>query len=849
MNNCNNYCKSFFFGLESEITNYLPSNSFDIPASTLHFVPDHTVEPEHVKIELQFDFDKELVQGITTFSLVVKAESIKEITLDAKNLQIHEVQLNQQKIDFENTNKKLIISLPQDVTRGTKLKLKITHSVEKPAAGVYFIKPTKDYPSKHPHVWTQCQDEDASFFIPCFDHPSYKQTSEVIVNNVPKGMTVLSNGTLVSKTESSFHYKFDVPHSIYLVSIVVGNFQEIQDSWGEIPVSFYVHPSRVDEGHRSFDKTKDMVQFYSEFTGVRYPYEKYSQIAVSDFIFGGMENTTATTQTDLTLHDERAHLDISSDGLVAHELAHQWFGDLLTCKEWAHAWLNESFATYFQALFFEHDLGKDEFDYEMLTKAETYFNEDSTKYRRSIVYHKYVEPIDLFDSHLYPGGAWRLHMLRQKFGTEEFKRVINYYVDQNKYKNVETIDLQRAFEKVTGTNVDSFFDQWLYKAGYPVFEFDYKVEKQSNLLKMTIKQVQNIEESQLFTIETKIKIVFEDKSEKLLSVKIDKNEQSFYLYTDKPILYVSFDYQNAILKKLSVKTTPEFNKNQILHDTDIMGRIYAIQSLTQEPSFETIDFLGSHLQNDSFWGVQARIADALGSIGGPVAEEYLVGALTLSHPKARRAVIKALGQFTKSPKSTGALTNLLQTGDNSYLVESEACRSLGLLKNENAITILTKQLDKESYNDIIRQGALDGLAAIQTEESFNTIVEWTRVGKPIQARTTAILSLAKLGKLLKSEFAFEELSLLSKESNFRIKMATIAAFRILANKKALGILSKMYDSEADGRFKKAVYKTKLAIEAELQKPQELDLLKEEISKLKDENKNIRDSISKLQPKN
>ncbi len=847
MNNTNNYCKSYFYGLESEISKIISSNNFDIPASKLHYTPAHAIEPEHVKIELEFDFEKEVVRGRTTYNLVVKSKSIDKISLDAKNLFIQETFVNKTKVEFENTNKKLNISLPESFGRGTKLELTIIHSVEKPAAGVYFVKPSKDYPSKHLHVWTQCQDEDASFFIPSFDHPSFKQTSEVIINNVPDGMMALSNGTLVNKTDSTFHYKFDVPHSIYLVSIVVGNFQEIQDSWDRIPVSFFVHPSRVDDGHRSFDKTKKMVQFFSEFIGVRYPYEKYSQIAVSDFIFGGMENTSVTTQTDLTLHDERAHIDFSSDPLVAHELAHQWFGDLLTCKEWAHAWLNESFATYFQALFMEYDLGKDEFDYQMLTNAETYFNEDSTKYRRSIVYHKYVEPIDLFDSHLYPGGSWRLHMLRQRFGTDEFKRAINYYVEKNKFKSVETIDLQRAFEIVTGNNVDSFFDQWLYKAGYPIIEFEYEWQLKKNLLKMVVKQTQNIEESQLFTFDTKIKIVFEDQSYKILPVRIEEREQSFYVYTELKPLYVSFDYQNAILKLLTIKAKPEFKKNQIIYDSEIISGIYAVQALVKDNSYETIKFLGSQLQNDNFWGVHSRIAEALGSIGGPLAESYLIEALSLPHPKARRAVVKALGQFTRSSKSVEALTNILTTGDKSYFVEAEACRSLGLLKINSVVEILRKQLTKESHMDTIRQGVLEGLSTIQSEESLEILVEWIKIGKPTQARTTAIISLAKLGKLLRPELAIEELSLLSKEPNFRVKMATIAGFKILATKKSLEILSKMYDSEADGRFKMATYKTKLAIEKELERSQELDILKEEISKLKEENKSIKDSISKLQP--
>ena len=804
MNKYTTYCKSYLFGLESGI---VPLNRFDTYNAISHFVPDHKVEPEHFKIEIEFDFEKNLVSSITTINALVKAESVNEITLDAKNLIISQVLIDNQQANFNNTGRKLNIEVGHELQRGTKITLQITSSVQEPLAGVYFVKPSTEYPQKHLHVWTQGQDEDTSYYIPCFDHPSFKQTTEVIINKVPQGMIALSNGKLLSKTDSSYHYRFDVAHSIYLLSIVVGNFIEFLDHWDDVPVSFYVHPSRLEDGHRAFDKTKKMVQFYSEFIGVKYPYFKYSQIAVSDFIFGGMENTTVTTQTDQTLHDERAHLDFSSDGLVAHELAHQWFGDLLTCKEWAHAWLNESFATYFQALFFEHDLGKDEFDYQMFQNAEAYFNEDETEYRRSIVYNKYSEPIELFDSHLYPGGSWRLHMLRQKFGTEEFKKVMKYYVEQNKYRNVETIDLQRAFEKVTGSNVDSFFDQWLYKAGYPSIEFDYSWEEQSKLLKMKIKQTQNLTSGQLFKFDTEVKIVEESKQEKIIPFTIQEKEQTFFVYLDKKPLFASFDHKNSILKKLVIKANPCFLKNQITLDNEIVGRIDAIHSLSNEKNIDTITFLGKQLTAEGFWGVQNHIASTLASLGGSESENYLLNGLTIKHPKARRGVIKALASFTHSTKTSSALINLLNDSDPSYYVESEACKSLGLLKDSASIDFLIQQLSKESHSETIRQGALEGLAAIQDKRSFDTLLEWTKIGKPLFARITAIISLAKLGKLMNQETALEVLSQLTQEPNFRIKMATISGFNNLGNKKAISYLTKFQNQEADGRLRNESYRT------------------------------------------
>jgi aminopeptidase N len=257
-------------------------------------------------------------------------------------------------------------------------------------------------------------------------------------------------------------------HTTYL-TLVVGEFTAHTDMVEGLPVQWYVSPGCQADGQRAFGDTPEMLRFFTARIGVPYPWSKYAQIAVADFVFGGMENTSATTQTDLTLHDERAHLDFSSNGLVAHELALQWFGNLLTCKHWSHAWLNEGFATYFDALF-HSTLGQDEFRYLMNENARAYFQEDAEHYRRPLVTNVYKEPIDLFDRHLYEKGALVLHMLRYLLGEELFWRSITQYVSVNQHQVVETVDLERAIDMATGRNVQAFFTQWVYQSGYPEYQ-------------------------------------------------------------------------------------------------------------------------------------------------------------------------------------------------------------------------------------------------------------------------------------------------------------------------------------------------------------------------------------------
>jgi aminopeptidase N len=274
--------------------------------------------------------------------------------------------------------------------------------------------------------------------------------------------------------DTLFHWKQEIPHATYLVTLAVGEFSEIKEFGAAKPVLYYVPKGREEDARRAFGKTPKMMEFFSAKIGVPYAYPKYAQVAALDFIFGGMENTSATTQTALTLHDERAHLDFSSDPLVAHELAHQWFGDLLTCRDWSHAWLNESFATYFEALFTEHDKGADEFAVELRQNEEIYFEEDRDHYRRAIVTKTFKQPSDLFDRHLYEKGSLGPPYVAGNVGRPGFLEIHWCLMcGTTAGQVVETRQLLDAIEKATGKNLSKFFDQWVYGAGHPEYKVRY----------------------------------------------------------------------------------------------------------------------------------------------------------------------------------------------------------------------------------------------------------------------------------------------------------------------------------------------------------------------------------------
>ena len=318
-----------------------------------------------------------------------------------------------------------------------------------------------------------------------------------MIATVPAGMTAISNGRLLRRTENrargtaTFHWKQAIPHVSYLVTLVAGEYEAIRYRWKKVPLTVWAPRGRKADAARACDKTPKMMEFFSSFTGAPYPYEKYDQVFVQDFIFGGMENTTATTLTDTALLDRRSFLDASMDSLVAHELAHQWFGDLLTCRDWSQAWLNEGFATYFDALFREHDLGRDEYLQNVLSLRDNYFQEDGRNYRRSIVTTRYRDPVELFDRHLYEKGALVLHMLRGVLGDDDFRRSLRHYVARHREGSVETVDLRRAVEEVTGRNLEPFFDQWVHRAGHPEIKATFSWDEKRRTATVSVKQAQS----------------------------------------------------------------------------------------------------------------------------------------------------------------------------------------------------------------------------------------------------------------------------------------------------------------------------------------------------------------------
>ena len=621
------------------------------------------------------------------------------------------------------------------------------------------------------------------------------------------------------------------------MTLAVGDFAEIQDEWQTLPVTYYVEKGREEDARRSMGKTPRMIEFFSDKYGYPYPFPKYAQVCVDDFIFGGMENTSTTLLTDRCLLDERAALDNRvTENLVAHELAHQWFGDLVVIKHWSHAWIKEGMASYSEVMWTEQEYGAEDAAYYRLLEARNYLVEDSSRYRRPIVTHIYREAIELYDRHLYEKGSCVYHMIRAELGDELFWQAIHTFVQDNAHKTVETIDLLRAIEKATGRNLLFLFDQYVYRGGHPDFKVAYSWDGDSNLAKVTVTQTQakegnNGSNSDLFDLKLPIAFgyiqgreeageqVNNPKSQipnpKLFTVRVHEHEQSFYFPLEEKPQFVSFDAGNHFLKTVSLEYPLPELKAQLEFDPDPISRIYAAEALAKKGGLEAVKALSTALLRDSFWGVRSEVAKQLAEIKLDQAFHGLVAGLKDEHALVRRAVVEALANI-KTDESYKALKPLVQKGDASYYVEAAAAKALGAIAaanleekpKEDQVLKLLKSVLKEraGWNEVVRSGAIAGLSQRKTSvAALDLILEYTKLGLPQALRLSAIRALGTISTgqtPVNLERILERLEELSRETFFLTQVAVAAALGQMETLKAIRILRSLTDQTPDGRVRR-----------------------------------------------
>ncbi len=516
----------------------------------------HPFDVQHIALDVRFNLDSDEVIGDVRHTLRSLQAGTHSICLDADStMTVERALVDGRPAAYTLTGSTLCVDLNRTLGYDSVATLEIAYRV-RPKRGLYFIHPDSTTPEFRPMIWTQGEAQDNHHWFPLYDYPNDLATTEVTMR-VPTAWQALSNGTLVSTRANSdgtttWHYQMNEPHAGYLVMVAAGDFLVTRDTTRGVPMAYYTDPGAPGRVAPTFGRTGDMLAFYEDYLGVPFPWNKYDQIVVDDFMYGGMENTTAVVLVHSLLVDSTERIDRPADGTIAHELAHQWFGDLVTARSWAHLWLHESFATWMQAFYFGHAYGPDEYAWIMYQNGLEGLESDETRGADPIVAGQGWVP------NLYPRGSRVIHMLRATVGPEAFRRGLHEYLTRNAHRCAETHDLQVAMEDASGLDLDWFFREWLYRGGHP--DYAVSTEYSDATLHMTVLQTQKHDSTGgRFVMPIPIELHFVDDhgNDRFVAdtVVVANDTERFVFPTEREPDYVIFDAGDAVLKRVAFPRT------------------------------------------------------------------------------------------------------------------------------------------------------------------------------------------------------------------------------------------------------------------------------------------------------
>jgi len=756
------------------------------------FAPDRDYDLTHARIELRFDLEQRKIIGQVTHTLSALRDGLRQLDFDTVELTISGVRVDGKEGRFSTDAEKLHVTLDAASKAGQKYEVAIRYE-GKPKKGLYFIFPDNSRPNQTRQIWTQGQAEDTRYYIPIWDYPNDRTTTEMIVT-VPGDWETVSNGKLVNVTAAgqgmkTWSWSQGQPISTYLITLVAGEFEKQSETWRNLPVDYIVPRGQRERIAPTFSRTRDMLTYFSDRLGVLYPWDKYDQSMVDQFVIGGMENVSATTLTTRSLlHPVLARESLQqSDGLLSHELAHQWFGDLVTCKDWAHLWLNEGFATFLATLWQERQFGAD-------NAAYSRWRTQANWMRQGRLFTVPVVTRDFNDSLRYAGNIYDkagliLQMLREQLGDEAFFAGLKHYLDRNRLGNVVTEDLVKALEESTGANMDRFFAQWIYGAGAPRFAVSSAYDDSTHQLSLTVRQTQRVGGAVgLFNVPVEIAITTAGGTQSF-PVRVSKAEETFHFPVNGAPLMVLFDKGSRILKSVEFRKPPAEWIYQLQHAEDAVDRAAAAEALGNVKDNDAVlAALGQAAQRDRFWGVRVQAVTALGRIGGAEAGKQVLAATANSEPWVRQVAVEQLGRFKDDSELPGRLAEISRR-DAAYRVRAAALNAYAQLKPAGGLSVLQDAAQDDSPDDVIRRAALRAMGPLGDDQAVTTLMDWTAEGKPIALRTAAIASLAQLDK--KNEAVGRQLVAFLDDQAFDIRTAAVNALGDRDDPSAIATLQAM----------------------------------------------------------
>lgn len=711
--------------------------------------PERTYDLLHVDWRVSLYPETRAIAGTATNTLQPLRDGLTEVFFHAGKLDVLNVRVNDAPATFRMEGQRLIVPLGRAAKAEEKLRVRIVYTA-RPEAGVYFVDAANAYPANTPMAYTQGEMEDTRYWLPTYDYPDDKATTSGTIET-PAGWSALSNGRELGRNigadgRVTTRWTMEQPHVTYLISFIAGPYDVYRESWGTLPVSVWSPKGLNDWGKATFGGTNDMVRFFSDLTGYKYPYAKFAQGLVADFPFGGMENITAVTNTIGVLHPAHEKPFADGEGLNLHELAHQWFGDTVTCSDWSHIWINEGFASFLPAFYVRHKYGQERYDLARLGTFDGGLGAHLGN-NRAMVHTGYNEAIEMFDGYAYPGGASRLFMLMHKLGEKAFWKGIKDYLHAFQFKNATTADFFGAMSKSSGVDLSRFEKEWFYTAAYPRL----KVEATSS------------------------------------GAVVSQAEPYFDMKVD--VAYLSGGRVVRKTLDLSKGSAEVASAGKVWLDPDVrwMAQIEDQQPWTAEDLgtlYRAFNAAGKTMVlrkagDRKHFAFLARIAksernpDLVAAAMGLMEASQTADLLALSNHADPRVRANAARMLGNGPKTDAVVARLRAMWQQSGQTELLAASAESLLKHTADRAFADRLLGMPSYNERLRQLAVDWLAGVDRAAAFAKYVEFASGGYAEPLRLHALGRLAGYKDLDTDRGAYRLLLQNARGPVFRSKMEAI----------------------------------------------------------------------------
>jgi aminopeptidase N len=776
------------------------ATEFHLPDPERHYAPDLGLEPIHLDVALGFDLAGRQVAGEVTTTFEARRGGERSVLLDA--IDFHEVDVvdaDGHELDWNYDGQRLEITWAEAIPADEQRRAKVRYRVIDPLTGMMFSWPEEAYPDKAKWVCTDHETERARYWLPCVDHPTVRTPVDCHLRAGAE-YTILAPGVLVDEEQhddgtKTAHYRLEEVCPSYLLCLAVGEF--VKAEGGEcagVDIAAFAPPPYTEEQlQRSFGPTRSMMEWMTAKLAAPFPFPRYYQLAVPD-IGGAMENITLTTWDSKFVADETLHGEFGwlIDLINLHEMAHSYFGDSIVVRDYAHVWLKESWATYMESCWLEDVEGDDAMQWQMSEESRTYREEADKRYVRPIVTRDFDSSWDMYDHHLYPGGAFRLHMLRAELGDEDFWAAVQDYVRIFTGRVVESSDFRRTLETRSGRSLARFFDQWIHSPGYPKLKasFKYTASRSEGLL--TIEQTQVDKKKGVGLFDFPIEVDVERSEGEWITAKLEVSDAKAALVVplDCRPLQVVLDPRGRLLHALEWDPGSDMLDRSLSGAPTVSGRIQAARALGSKGAPSSIRALRKAYPEESSWGVRIEIARALatsGTKGGAIALSQLLA--LEEDPRVPRFVAESCGRL-RDPLIAAALEAWLADPEpRPYIARGAALTALGKQRGDQHLDTLRAALLDRSLWGWVRRGAVTGLGATRTEEARRILMGKVGYGAEVrQVRQVALPALAAAARWQEEgrrKETLERLIDLTRDPDYGVRQAAVAALKALGDRAAI----------------------------------------------------------------